>query len=318
MRLLIVMYHHIDSEKKYKSGIYPISIERFTKQLDIIRKKYTFINEDKLVKIIGGSDKLPDINFCFLTFDDSLRCQYDNAIPVLKERRIPATFYINSKPYLENSACSVHLIHWLLTFLDPKKFLEEIYTNYNKITGNILILSEAEEKEASKFKRYDNKDISKLKFILNNYLDVGISEIIIGGIFKKYSKIGMLDFCKKLYMSVGNLKNLLSDSLFSLGMHTNSHINISKLSQESLNNEYQLNYNFLCKIGANVQGIAYPYGTFGDKKDFDSILSVNKNIGILYGLTTLRNININLDSPFYLSRCDTNDIKGGKNPIISI
>ena len=47
-----------------------------------------------------------------LTFDDGLRCQFKNAVPILDRYGIPATFFLNANPKPTHEGCKDWKIEW--------------------------------------------------------------------------------------------------------------------------------------------------------------------------------------------------------------
>ena len=76
-------YHHVFSDE----------ILGFKRQLLFLRNYGEFISIDEATKILETGTKIDGVYFC-LTFDDGFKCCYTNALPILSELQIPATFYI--------------------------------------------------------------------------------------------------------------------------------------------------------------------------------------------------------------------------------
>jgi len=101
MYFLAVNFHYIETERKYPyPGIYPIPPLKLRNQVEELSKHFEFINQDQLLSALRGQDSLAD-KCCMLTFDDRLKCQYENVISILEEFKIPAMFFIPTLPYFE-------------------------------------------------------------------------------------------------------------------------------------------------------------------------------------------------------------------------
>ncbi len=318
MRLLILSYHHIDDEKKYRAGIYPISPERFSKQLDEIKKHFQFISENELVGAIEGKKRLAE-NSCLITFDDSLKCQYEKVVPILKRKMIPAIFFIQSQPYLEGKACLAHKIHYLLSVVPPGEFLDKATSLYEKIKEPAMNLEAMNLQKIRDWYRYDDAETARLKFLLNRYLEPAVTEKIISGIFKQYYKKGEKDFCREFYLSLAQLGEIKKNKLFSLGLHTHTHQDIRKLPRKNIDANIMKNYSFLRQQleAKNIRGISYPFGEITESDYENKIADVAKRLGLKYGLTAIRKVNINLETPFVLHRLSPEDLPGGKKPLIN-
>jgi peptidoglycan/xylan/chitin deacetylase (PgdA/CDA1 family) len=319
MNFISVNYHSIDDEDKYKSGIYPISADRFAKQLELIKQDFVFISEDVLVSAIENKTKLPD-NACLITFDDALRSQYENAVPILREMKIPAVFFINTLHLKKEKACVVHKIWKLLSMLSATEMLAQVIRHYSEIKHKEINFDNISLNSAQKENMYDHDtDTLKLKYLLNSYLDLALVELIIDKIFAE-SYGDEKDFCQEFYMDAAQIKDLDQGKLFSIGLHTESHLNIPHAENAIVSKEIISNHDFLKNNLdiKNIQGISYPIGAIEAKDLNDKIMETIKSLEIKYGVTVQRRVNHDLASPFLIHRFDTNDVDGGKNPIIDL
>ena len=86
------MYHRFN-ESKYPST--NIQLDVFKEQLDIIEKEgIKFIHPDNFEKSLSERKKERKILF---TVDDGLLSFYENAWPILKERKIPFILFVNTR-----------------------------------------------------------------------------------------------------------------------------------------------------------------------------------------------------------------------------
>jgi len=312
MLFLAVNYHYIHPEGLYPfSGIYPTPVEKFINQLEELGRHFDFISQNDLICAIDKKKSLPE-RCCLLTFDDGLKSQYENALPILKKKKIPAVFFVNSLPYKEKKACLVHKIHFLRANLPPQDFLERIDYNLKLYSGKKLKDLYPQSKGASRQYRYDTPEIAKLKFILNYLLPPKYREKIINKIFYQFVK-SEADFCQMFYMSEKELIEL--SKLSFLGIHSAAHQSLSQLSEKELRNDLTENLKTIRKVvgGKGIEGISYPYG--GPNDILPEIYRICQPLGLKYGFTMRRDFNRTLKNPFLLARMDTNDVLGGKYPL---
>lgn len=308
MLLLVVNFHYIQPENKYPfSGIHSVSVERLSSQLDILGQHFDFISQDDLLEAIEGKKKLPE-RCCLITFDDGLKGQYQNALPVLKKKGVPAIFFINTLPLKEKKACLVHKIHWLRANLPPEDFLEEVDNKLKEISGQSLDQLSFKEGVAERKYLYDEPEIAKLKFILNHTLKTKEKEKVIGGIFKKVVN-NERDFCEQFYVSKEEVIKL--SELSFLGTHSYAHRSFSQLSGKQMTNEIEKSLITLHQIigDKRIFSISYPYRDLGD---ISQLVDICKSLGLKLGFTTERSFNKSLQHPFLFARMDTNDVLGGK------
>jgi peptidoglycan/xylan/chitin deacetylase (PgdA/CDA1 family) len=76
-------YHHVFNDER----------RGFECQLDYLRNNGDFLSLDRVIELLERKEPIKGRFFC-ITFDDGLRSCYDNAFPILAERKIPAAFFI--------------------------------------------------------------------------------------------------------------------------------------------------------------------------------------------------------------------------------
>ena len=90
--IISIMYHRFN-ESKYPST--NIQLDVFKKQLEIIEKKgLKFINPKDFNQSLSKNKKERKI---LLTVDDGLSSFYENAWPILKEKKIPFILFVNTR-----------------------------------------------------------------------------------------------------------------------------------------------------------------------------------------------------------------------------
>ena len=90
--ILSIMYHRFE-ENKYPST--NIKLEDFKSQINLIEKyKYEFISHDQFESLINEKNLEKKI---LLTIDDGFSSFYENAWPILKEKKIPFIIFINTE-----------------------------------------------------------------------------------------------------------------------------------------------------------------------------------------------------------------------------
>src|SRR3954454_20209386 len=90
------MFHHFHGQI-HPVGQGSISAEDFCNMLDWLSERYSLLSADEfLFKLKHHS--LADTDIC-LSFDDALLCQAEIAVPVLRQRKIQAYFFIYSSPF---------------------------------------------------------------------------------------------------------------------------------------------------------------------------------------------------------------------------
>lgn len=315
MIFLGVNLHYIDKEDKYKKGIYPVSPKRFSNQLDVLAKNFHFISQKDLLEAVEGNKKLP-IRSCLITFDDGLRCQFEKALPILREKNIPAAFFVCSMPYLENKACFIHKVHWLRANLSPKKFQSLIEDKIKKILGRDIgfYLTKVNIQRASTRYRYDDPGEAFLKYLLNLILSIPEREEIIDSIFSSQIK-DEKEFVKNIYFSESQLKDLYK--LGYLGMHSYDHRPLAILKENELKNNLHKNKSHLeSLVNGNIFSVSYPHGS---KPEISKkTIEMCKKLGLKLGFTMERSFNTSFKNPLLFARADINDTNVGKHPLFKL
>ena len=120
------MFHHFHDDNKYPNlqGGGSISAIYFHSIIDYIDENFNLITPDEYTqKVVKKSIKEFDV--C-LTFDDSLKCQFDIIYPELEKRKLKAFFFVYSGAFSENPP----LIEFFRDF--RLNFLNEYNTNNTK------------------------------------------------------------------------------------------------------------------------------------------------------------------------------------------
>lgn len=92
---VILMYHHVSDSTPPSTSISP---ERFSRHLDFLAEQgYRVLALDELLARLRGGQSLPERSVA-LTFDDGYRSVYEQAFPLLRERGLPFTLFLNTEP----------------------------------------------------------------------------------------------------------------------------------------------------------------------------------------------------------------------------
>lgn len=96
-RLILPFYHVVsDVNPIHIKNLYePRSIEQFTRDLDFLLENYKSISLRELIEANKSGEIITE-NCFHLTFDDGLKEFYSNVAPILKERNVHATVFLNS------------------------------------------------------------------------------------------------------------------------------------------------------------------------------------------------------------------------------
>lgn len=90
----ILLYHRVDENIPNDPVDINISPNDFSKQVEAFSKYYNVITIAQILEHLNDSKPFPPKTIC-ITFDDSYESIYRNAIPVLKQYKVPACFFVN-------------------------------------------------------------------------------------------------------------------------------------------------------------------------------------------------------------------------------
>jgi len=300
--LTISNYHYIRPKytAKYPS-IFGVTPVEFRKQLLLLLDKGTFVNSKDL---LNNSKQILESNenFYLITFDDGLKEQFDNALPILDELEVPAVFFVNSSNFSEKKVSTVHKIHLLRSIISPDEFVNQLF-HFDSIE-----LSDLEKKRAKDIYQYDDEKSAVLKYILNFKMTFKQQEKVIKKMFDHF--FDEEHVLQNLYMNEQSLNELANRGY--LGSHSHNHYPLGLLDLELMKFEIENSKKILEKsTNSIIELIAYPFGT--KEACTDSVGEIAKNAGFKLGFTTTRGINMDFEKPLLLNRYDCNDMPGGKN-----
>lgn len=300
--LTVINYHYIreNFDSKYPS-IFGVTPYAFKEQLLIMKNEGEFIHPSDL---INNTDKIlhSKNNYLLVTFDDGLKEQFDLALPILEELKIPAVFFVNSLNFENKKVSTVHKIHLLRSIIDPALLLEKINADFK------IDFSDSDRNKAHSVYRYDNNLNAELKYILNFTLSFKHQELIINKMFDNY--FDETRVLEDLYMSHENLIVLGKKKY--LGSHTHSHYPLGLTDEKTIKFELENSKSYLENLSiTSIDLLSYPYGT--DESCTDKVALLAKKAGYQIGFTTNRGTNTGTENYLLLKRFDCNDLPGGKN-----
>ncbi len=98
-RAVVLRYHSVgDGEGPPPAYLEPslcVDLGAFVEQMRLLRERYRPVSMDEVVDAVEGRRELP-AGAVAVTFDDGYRDNYTNALPVLRQYGIPATFYVTA------------------------------------------------------------------------------------------------------------------------------------------------------------------------------------------------------------------------------
>lgn len=262
---LILPYYHIvsDYEIPYIKHLYPHkNIQQFKEDMDFLLSNYSPISLFDLLDNLKTGRSLPKKAF-LLTFDDGFREINDVIAPILLEKGIPATFFINSY-FLDNkNLCYQHKASILVEHIQSNctaSLKEEI--------KKILLINEV------KFEQIKSGILS-IKYQQKNLIDE-IAQLInvdFNNLLSKY----------KPYLTSDQIERLMKDS-FTIGAHSIDHPLYSSLSiKEQLHQTIESMKFIKEKFSLDYGAFAFPHSDNNVSKKFFTELYNSGLVDISFG-----------------------------------
>ena len=302
--LTIVMYHYIrpiiGSEFP---GIKGLEIEGFKRQLDFLENNYSIVSSEQVIDKIIKNKELPP-KACWLTFDDGYKDHYQYVLPELINRNLSGAFFPPRVAIKENKILDVNSIHHILSCSDDNN---KLVADLNDLCLQLGMTNEqihAYYKEYGVANRFDNADTIFIKRMLQHALPEQLRNEITSILFEKIVGISEAKFSSRLYMSIDEVRKLVSSGMY-VGSHGSMHYWLDRISSQKQKVDISSSMEFLEEVGAPTSNwiMCYPYGAYND-----TTLSILKEMGASIGVTTdFRKANLEIDNPLTLPRFDTND-----------
>ncbi len=262
-----IMFHHFHDGIDYRKSDGSIDRDDLYKLIKFIGKKNILDANDFYLRL--KKKKLKKNHLC-LTFDDSLKSQYDIALPVVEDLNIKSFFFVYSSALTKKPDFLEIFRHFRTNYFDNN---DHFYKNFLKICINLIdkrkinsFLKKNEEeikKWKVKFPFYSLDDI-KFRFIRNKFLSRKNYKRIMLTMFNENNFDYKLE-CKNLFLSTNNVKKL-SKLGHIIGLHSHNHpIMIEKKSSHIQKNEYKNNKKFLEKIiNKKIFSMSHPFGSYNE------------------------------------------------------
>lgn len=309
------MYHYVrDLANSRYPAIKGLDAALFGEQVAYLDKHYRVISMEELISSIEHETALPEKS-ALLTFDDGYTDHYNYVMPVLRKYNMQGSFFPPAKAILEGRLLDVNKIHFILAATsDEDLLIKELFTQLDLYRLEYRLESnEAYYEKHAVARRRDNAKVMFIKQMLQVVLPEKLRKIICDHLFNKYVSADEAAFCRELYMSPEQIRELQTEGMH-IGSHSYDHYWLGSLSKQKQEEEISRSMDFLKTVGVDLTNwtMCYPYGNYN--QDTIDILSRNQ---CKLALTTHTAIaSLKQYTRFELPRLDTNEIpKDAKAPV---
>jgi peptidoglycan/xylan/chitin deacetylase (PgdA/CDA1 family) len=304
----IVMYHYVrDLERSRYPRIKGLSVDRFRNQLAHIESQYSPISAEELLDAVASPHRRLPENAILLTFDDGYSDHFDNVLPLLQEKGMKACFFPMAKAILDGRVLDVNKIQFILAAVENVwPLIDEVFEALDEFRGQYSLKSrEAYLMTVTDKHRYDPREVTIFKRLLQRELPEAVRSELVDRLFKEYVTANEAEFAAELYMSLDQVGQLHETGMH-VGSHGYSHAWLNHLSPAAQQTEIDLSLGFLRRAGIPLENwtMCYPYGGFDD-----SLLDVLRGRECKLGFTVeARVADLERDGRLTLPRIDTNDL----------
>ncbi|MBI4992201.1 MAG: polysaccharide deacetylase family protein [Candidatus Harrisonbacteria bacterium] len=288
----IVNYHYVEDPRPDFSGIWPCSISEFERQIKFLSGNFSIVSA---VDVYRASQENSGGNYCAITFDDGLRDQYQNAVPILKKYNATATFFIITDT-LNGFLPPAHQIHFLLSKVPAEKLID-LFNDFQN------------QYQIPKDRRVNPKKRLFEDILIANFKETMMSapqdltEPFLGHCFENLS-LDPEKFGRGTFMDEPEILSLRNTG-FSIGSHAHKHYLEESINQKYFPSEVRDSKKILGRLlGEDPTIFSYPHGRHNNE-----VIALLKEEGFKHAFITDPRPPRAGDNPYLIPRLDTNDIK---------
>jgi len=305
-QVTVITYHYVrELTRSRYPAIKGIDLNAFRKQLNYLRRNYTFISISDLIHAIENESEIPD-KALLLTFNDNYIDHFKYVFPILDEMNIQGCFFPEIRAITEDVVLPNHKIHYILASA-PRT--DVIVKRINELLDDFRSEFSLESKETyynklAQKSEFDPKEIIFIKRLLQNELDEHVSSVFINHLFEEFVDVDERVLGKELYMDPAHITCMLRHGM-DFGIIGFNHRRLTSLSKEEQNGEIERSRTYLLHLGVNEDylTVSYPWGDYN--MDTLHVLEMNNIKAAFTGQPEIADLDKH--HRFKLPRFDTND-----------
>lgn len=263
-----LMFHHFYDNKIHIKEQGAITKEEFEALLDFYEKEYKIISAKEYSEK-AEKNQLKNFEVC-ITFDDSLKCQFDIAYPVLENRGIKAFWFIYTSPLIGVlEKVEVYRHFRFSKFSDIEEFYFAFFTLAIEHEKELKCDIQYELKNfdsdsyAKDFSFYTSND-KRFRYLRDDILGTEKYNYLMDKMIDRYN-YNIEENKEILWLSEQDIKTIYNTGHI-IGLHSHTHpMVLTNLSFEEQYEEYNRNKQILENIiHDKVYSISYPCNSYND------------------------------------------------------
>ncbi len=269
--LLVLCYHRIvstHSDGDYCDNFYFLNLPQkiFISQINWLVHYYRVVGLDEILK----GRRLPP-RAALITFDDGFMDTYETAFPFLKLQGLPATVFLIGSVIRERKAPWISRLHWILDRSFEKR----------------LHIGEVSDGNGLKQKHGRHNLLIRLKAFLK-IKDIKEISLFLDRLEEEQSIASPLELVMKKFMGEKQIKELC-DHGWTVGNHTDNHLNLASLTPERVREEIEDAHEALSIFAGYRKVLAVPFGLQGSYTA--QTVDISRRSGIDHMFTALGGLN---------------------------
>ncbi|MDA7560658.1 polysaccharide deacetylase family protein [Alphaproteobacteria bacterium] len=256
-----IMFHHFHDERHPPSQG-SLSERDFREMLDWLSDRYNVIGANEYLEKFE-SRSLAASDIC-LTFDDALRCQYDIAVPALRDYNLDAFFFVYSSVFF-NDLNKLEIFRSFRTnyFANVESFYHQFFTIVEEeLSRELLWHFEvcSSLKYLEEFPFYSEND-RRFRYLRDQVLGAELYEQLMRKLMANMN-VKDSDLAENLWMSDDILRDLKRQGHV-VGLHSFDHpTRISALNFEEQRLQYKRNIGHLRDVVGDTVSMSHPCGDY--------------------------------------------------------
>jgi peptidoglycan/xylan/chitin deacetylase (PgdA/CDA1 family) len=269
-KLILPLYHSVnDTIPPHLLYLYEVhNKNEFVRDLDILLKQFHPIDLSELIDIIQNNK--PINKPCFhLTFDDGLSSFFNTVAPILKQKGIPATNFLNSAFIGNRELFFRHKVSLIIDKLHHQKGNTQLWENYHRWS-----------KQNQLSKEYYQKLLLSIQYDERHILD-------------ELAPLLEMDFLKYLqenkpYLEKQQITSLISQG-FTFGAHSIDHPEFRFIAGKDQLRQTTDSVNAIStEFNLPYRVFSFPFTDYGISRSFFETIYNDKTVELTFGTAGIK------------------------------